>query len=390
MQIAFFDCSAGASGDMIVGSLIDAGLEIDYLIKKIEKINLSGYKINAKKVLKKGISGTKLYVHIDKDHVHHRNISDIKNIILKSTLSDTVKENSLRIFYRLAEAESKIHQKSIDEIHFHEIGAIDSIIDIVAACIGIEELGIEKIYCSPFNVGSGILKCEHGLLPVPAPATIELLKGKPIYSKGIFGEILTPTGAAILATLSSGFGEMPSMNLKAIGYGAGEKDFDVPNLLRLIIGETTLNKNDYLSDVVGVIETNIDDMNPQIYDYLFHKVFEIGALDIFLSSLYMKKNRPGTLVTIICNPDIIKNVADLLLKETATLGLRWRLENRIKLKRHIKEIDTKFGKINIKIAEINGKILKAQPEYDDIKRISIKENIPMYELIEYIKKINLF
>jgi len=239
MMVAYFDCFAGASGDMILGSLMDAGLDIERLRSELERLHLTHYDIQVKKVLKKGIGGSQAIVNVDEDHHHHhrRNLDHIKGIIEKSDLEDSVKSKSIEVFMRLAEAEAKVHRTSTDHIHFHEVGAMDAIIDVVGSVAGLAALGIEKIYCSPLHVGSGTVECAHGTLPVPAPATVELIRGKPVYSSGVEGELLTPTGAAILTTLASGFGPMPAMNLKEIGYGAGTSEPAIPNLLRLIIGE---------------------------------------------------------------------------------------------------------------------------------------------------------
>lgn len=239
MRIAYFDCFSGASGDMILGSLLDAGLSLEHLKKQISKLGLSHYNIGVEKVVKKGISGSKALISIDQHHHdhHHRYLSHIKEIINKSALPEQVKKKSIAIFQRLAEAESKVHGTDVEQVHFHEVGAIDAIIDVVGAVVGFHALGIKKIYCSPLHVGSGTVECAHGILPVPAPATAELIKGTPIYSTGVEGELLTPTGAAILTTLTSEFGSIPSMSIKSTGYGAGSLDTDVPNLLRVLIGE---------------------------------------------------------------------------------------------------------------------------------------------------------
>jgi uncharacterized protein (TIGR00299 family) protein len=254
MKIAYFDCFAGASGDMILGSLMDAGLDLERLKKELAKLNLSGYEIQVKKVVKKGIAGSQAIVTVDEGHHHHhnRNLHHVQEIIEKSDLEESVKRKSIEIFRRLAEAEAKVHQTTVDQIHFHEVGAMDAIIDVVGAVAGLASLGIEKIYCSPLHVGSGTVRAAHGTLPVPAPATVELVRGKPVYSTGVEGELLTPTGAAILTTLSSDFGPMPAMTLETIGYGAGTSDPSIPNLLRLNIGES-LPGNRNISG--GVINT---------------------------------------------------------------------------------------------------------------------------------------
>lgn len=387
MKIAYFDCFSGASGDMIMGSLLDAGLTLEHLRNQIKKLGLSHYDIGVEKVTKKGISGSQALISIDQHHHdhHHRHLSHIKQIIHNSTLPGSVKEKSIAIFQRLAEAESEVHGSEVEQVHFHEVGAMDAIIDVVGAVIGFNALGIEKIVCSPLHVGCGTVKCAHGVLPVPAPATAELIKGRPIYSSGVEGELLTPTGAAILTTLSSEFGAMPAMSINAIGYGAGTSEPAIPNLLRVSIGEACDETMDYETEQAAVLETNIDDMNPQIYDYLIQKMLNLGAMDVFLTSVQMKKNRPGTLLTLVCAPDKIGIFSDLLLKETTTIGLRWKVENRIKAPRKIATIETEHGPVRIKIAKNAGKIINISTEYDDCKKISLKNEIPLKTVIDKIK-----
>lgn len=383
MKIAYFDCFAGASGDMILGSLMDAGLSLETLRRELAKLHLTHYDLQVTSVTKRGISGSQALVQIDdQQHHHHKNLHDIENIINNSGLGETVKQRSIRIFHRLAEAEAKVHRTIVDHIHFHEVGAMDAIIDVVGSVAGLDALGAEKIYCSPLHVGSGTVECTHGTLPVPAPATTELIKGKPVYSTGAQGELLTPTGAAILTTLASGFGPMPPMTVERIGYGAGTSEPAIPNLLRLIIGESSEEIQGYELERVAVAETNIDDMNPQIYDYLIQKMLEMGALDVFLIPMQMKKNRPGTLLTLICTPERIGEFADFLMRETTTIGLRWRIDNRIKAHRSIKEVPTLYGPIKVKVAEVNGSVINVTPEYEDCKRLALEKKVPLKEIME--------
>jgi len=332
MKIAYFDCFAGASGDMILGSLIDAGLEVEQLKGELGKLHLTNYDIGAKKVTKKGMGGTQAIVSVDEDHHghHHQNLHHIEEIIERSDLERLIKQKGIEIFKRLAEAEARVHRTTIEHVHFHEVGAMDAIIDVMGAVAGIAALGIERVYCSPLHVGTGTVECSHGTLPVPAPATIELIRGKPMYSTGVKGELLTPTGAAILTTLSCGFGPMPAMTLEKIGYGAGTSEPAIPNLLRVVIGEAGDELEAYHMEQVAVVETNIDDMDPQMCDHIIQKILDMGALDAFLAPVQMKKNRPGTLLTVICLPEMVGEFSDFLLRETATIGLRWRVDNRIK------------------------------------------------------------
>ncbi len=371
---------------MILGALIDAGLDIEQLKTELAKLHLGKYDLQAKNVIKKGIGGTKALVIVDEHGHHHRHLSHITEIIEKSKLDEPVKQRSIQIFTRLAQAEAEVHRTSIENIHFHEVGAMDAIIDVVGGVAGLAALGIEKVFCSSLHVGTGTVECAHGILPVPAPATAELVKGRPVYSSGINGELLTPTGAAILTTLSSDFGPMPAMTVEKIGYGAGTSELDIPNLLRVSVGEASDNLQDYETDQVAVIETNIDDMNPQIYDYIIQKALDMGALDIFLVPAQMKKNRPGTLVTIICQPEMAGKFSDFLIRETSTIGLRHRLENRIKARRKIKNISTKYGTVRFKVAEVGNKIVNAVPEYDDCKRVAIDNNVPLKSVMEEVRE----
>ncbi len=384
MKVVYFDCFAGASGDMILGSLLDAGLSLERLRSELAKLGLTHYDLQVKRVTKKGIGGSQAIVSIDGFHhnQHHRNLQNIQEIIERSDLDDSVKRRSLQVFHRLAEAEAKVHRTTVEHVHFHEVGAMDAIIDVVGSVAGLFALGVERVYCSPLHVGTGTVECAHGTLPVPAPATAELIKGKPAYSTGVQGELLTPTGAAILTTLASDFGPIPPMTVEEVGYGAGASETAIPNLLRLIIGESTEEVSGYHLERVAVAETNIDDMNPQIYDYLIQKMLGMGALDVFLVPMQMKKNRPGTLLTVICSPERIAEFSDFLLRETTTIGLRWRTDNRIKAQRSIKEVQTKYGAVKIKVAEVDGTIINVAPEYEDCKRLALEQKIPLKEVME--------
>ena len=383
MRIAYFDCFAGASGDMILGALVDAGLEPDALKAQLAGLHLTHYDIQAQAVNKKGIGGSQVLVAVDQDHHHHhqRHLSDIREIIEKSDLTPSVQQKSIQIFTRLAQAEAKVHRTNIENIHFHEVGAVDAIIDVVGAVSGLLLLKIEAVFCSPLHVGTGTVECAHGTLPVPAPATAELIKGLPVYSTGVAGELLTPTGAAILTTLATDFGPMPAMKIGTIGYGAGTAEPSIPNLLRVVIGEAAQEVAEYDMEQAAVIETNIDDMTPQIYDHLIQRLLQLGVLDVFLTRVQMKKNRPGTLVTVICPPDMVGEVSDMLMRETTTIGLRWRIDNRIKAQRVIKEIRTTYGTVSIKVARVGDKIINIAPEYEDCKRLAIERNVPLKDVM---------
>jgi len=385
MKIAYFDCFAGAGGDMILGALLDAGLSLETLKKELGRINLGHYEIYKKDVIKQGIGGTQAVINIDQQHHkhHHRRLSHIKEIIENSGLKEDVRQKGIKIFTRLAEAEARVHRTGIEDVHFHEVGAVDAVIDVMGAVIGLDELEIDKVVCSPIHAGCGTIECAHGILPVPAPATAELIKNIPVYSTGVKGELLTPTGAAILTTLASWFGSLPGMTIESIGYGAGTSERNIPNLLRLMIGNSDYDAGEY--DQVAVLETNIDDMNPQIYDYLIQKILDMGANDVFLTPVHMKKNRPGILLTLVCPVKDKKIFSDFILRETTAIGIRHRFESRIKALRKIEKIETKFGQIRVKIAEKSGEIINITPEYDDCRQAALENNIPLKHVMEHVK-----
>ncbi len=383
MRTAFFDCFSGISGDMTLGALIDAGLSFKELKSYLSKLLLDNYEVTAKKIKKNGIAATKVDVTI-KGRQRERRLSDIKKIINNSRLDKSIKDDAIRIFERLAKAEAKVHNTNISNVHFHEVGAIDAIVDIVGAVIGLHILEIENIFASPVNTGTGFIKTAHGILPVPGPATAELLKGIPVYSTNTKMELTTPTGAAIISTLSKGFGPMLNMDIKAIGYGAGTFNSpDMPNLLRIFIGEM---KNPAKKEDTILLETNIDDMNPQLYEYVMEKLFAKGALDVYLTPIIMKKGRPGTMLSVLANKHDVKNLSDIIFKETTSLGLRVQEIGRIKVERKIKEIKTRFGKSHVKIAFDGKEILGINPEYEDCKKIAIKKGIPLKRVLEEIRE----
>jgi len=383
MKTAYFDCFAGASGDMILGALIDAGISIDTLQEALAKLPLKGYRITAKKADKKHIGGTKFDVEVTEDH-HHRHLKDIEEIIGNSTLSESVKKKSIAIFNRLAEAEAHVHRTTKEKIHFHEVGAVDAIIDITGAVFALESLGIERVHASRMHVGTGTLECAHGTLPVPPPATAELLKNVPVYSTGIEAELITPTGAAILTTLSSGFGHLPAMTVERTGYGLGSRDLEIPNILRVLIGKTDTSAN---TDTVQLIETNIDDMNPELYEHIMEKCFEAGARDVYLTPIIMKKNRPGIVLSVLSTPDRIDKLTNILFRETTTLGVRLsELKKRRLLERASKKIKTPWGEVGIKVRVIEGDETSAAPEYEDCRRIASEKNLPLRKVYEEVWK----
>jgi uncharacterized protein (TIGR00299 family) protein len=381
----YLDCFAGASGDMFIGALLDCGLDFDFLRTELGKLGVGGYELGLNRVDRSGISSSKFDVHIhtgehshahDHDHHHdhehaHRSLSEIKRMIAASQLSEEVKERSQAIFQRIGEAEARIHNVPLESVHFHEVGAIDSIVDIVGACIGLEALQIDQVISSPLHVGSGTFKCAHGTYPVPGPATTEILRGVPIYSKDIDGELVTPTGAAIISTIASSYGPMPMMKIERVGYGAGTRTYPkFPNVLRAIIGEL-VDDADQTPATVTVIEANIDDLNGQIFGHLMDRVLAAGALDIFYTPVQMKKNRPGVLVTLLCKLEDRERMIEILFKETTTLGVRYRHEQREILRRTHVTVETPYGPIKVKVSRAkDGRVMNFAPEFDDCRAAS--------------------
>jgi hypothetical protein len=385
MKTAYFDCPSGISGDMICGALIHAGADSALLKIELSKLGLTGWAIDSKKVLKAGITGTKFTVTAE-ETAHHRSLKDILSMINSSSLSPFVKKSASAIFSLLGNAESKIHSIPVNDVHFHEIGAVDSIIDIVAACVCIELLSVEKIFASPIPTGSGFVDTAHGRLPVPAPAALELLKGAPLYDSGIKGELVTPTGAAFLKHFAAAFGPMPALTPESTGYGAGTKDLPVPNLLRVIIGESSgLTK---ISDEkkLLVIETNIDDMNPEIYQHAIEKIISAGALDAMIIPGIMKKGRCGALIKIITAENNFDSVTAALFAETSTAGMRYYPVERVTLEREIVPVSTEWGSVNIKVfRDEEGGVMTASPEYEDCRKIAAEKNIPLKNVYEAAK-----
>lgn len=383
MKTAYFDCFSGISGDMILGVLIDLGLDVSYLEKELKKLNISGYEIKVKQIEKNHIVGTDVDIVV-KEKQKHRSLKDIYNIIENSRLDKEIKELSKGIFQRLAEAESKVHNLEIDKVHFHEVGAIDSIIDIVGAVIGIKKLQIKNVFCSHLPLGTGFVSCSHGMIPIPSPATVEILKDIPVYSTNIKHEMVTPTGAAIITTFTKHFGDMPLMKLNKVGYGVGKTDMKHPNLLRVFVGDL---QQGYNVDVTTMIETNIDDMSPEIYGYLVQKLFDNGALDVFFTHIQMKKNRPGVKLSVISSMENVDKLIDIIFTETSTFGVRLYETKRIKLSIEKRKIKIKYGEVMVKIGTYKNQIMTVSPEYEDCRRIAIKNDIPLKDVYELAKKM---
>ncbi|MEA3494331.1 MAG: nickel pincer cofactor biosynthesis protein LarC [Candidatus Margulisiibacteriota bacterium] len=374
MKTAYFDCSSGIAGNMVLGALIDAGLDVNHLKKELCKLHVPHIKYHISRVKRSMITSTLFNVKLKHEH-HHRNLNDILSVIKKSKLSKEIKYLSSRIFKRLARAEAKVHKVPLSKIHFHEVGAVDAIVDIVGSCIGLEWLGIEKAYASPIPHGKGTIKHAHGILPIPAPATAELLKGIPTYGTNIKGELVTPTGAAIITTIASDFIDAPRIKLERTGYGAGTKIYPkIPGTLRVFIGEAEIPSE---KDAILQIEANIDDMDPKSYDRVIAKLMKAGALDAFITPIRMKKERDAVNLAILCAPELKDKVLNSLFTHTTTLGVRTFFVLREKLTRKIKKIKTKYGKAKIKIGLLGKELKTIAPEYEDYKRIAKKHHIPI-------------
>ncbi|UCE20497.1 MAG: nickel pincer cofactor biosynthesis protein LarC [Gemmatimonadota bacterium] len=382
MKLAYFDCFSGISGDMILGALVYAGLSLEALRTALSKLPLEGYELSASRTERHGISATKVEVTLTKMEPA-RHLKEITDIIDESTVSHSSKEAAKRIFRRLAEAEAKIHNTTPEKVHFHEVGATDALVDVLGAVIGLESLGVHDVYASHIRLGSGYVRSEHGTIPVPAPATLELIRGVPSQRTSIRGELTTPTGAAIITTLAKSFDDVPLFVPEAIGYGAGTKKFDeIPNLLRIEIGRA---RESYVHDRSVVIETNIDDMNPEIYSYVIEKLLAEGAQDVTLSPIIMKKGRPGILLRVLVEPHALHHMSHHILQETTTLGLRISPVERLKAKRETIALETKYGRIRVKAAAFEG-TRRFTPEYDDCRKAAMNHKIPILEIYEEVRK----
>ncbi len=381
MKLAYFDCFSGISGDMTLGALVDAGYDVEHLRAELRGLEVPGWELSAEKVWKNGMAATYVKVKTE-DQQKHRSLSAILDILQKSRLAPSVRERAAAIFTKLGEAEARVHDVPIEKIHFHEVGAIDAIVDIVGACVGFQALGIDRFACSALNVGGGTAKMAHGILPVPAPATANLLQGKPTYSSGVQKELVTPTGAAIVATLCDSFGPQPAMSVTSIGYGAGTADLEgQPNVLRIMVGEAVEKAVPGFDEEIAVIEANLDDMNPQIYGYFSEKALAAGALDVYTTPVQMKKNRPGILLTVLCRPHDTNSLMSLIFAETTTFGARTYRAQRRALPRELVSVTTSFGEVHIKVSRVNGRILHVAPEYDDCRKLALERNVPLQQVI---------
>ncbi|HUX97214.1 MAG TPA: nickel pincer cofactor biosynthesis protein LarC [Bacteroidales bacterium] len=386
MRILSYECFSGISGDMNLGAMIDLGIDKDYLIGELNKLNLKGWELVVQKDQRHGIYGTKVTVRQTRHEHAHRHLSDIEKIVNDSTLDNKVKDLSLKIFIKIAEAEAHVHGISIERIHFHEVGAIDSIVDIVGAAICFNALNPDAVHVSPVELGGGFVKCDHGRLPVPAPATAEIIKGIQVKKGGVDFEATTPTGAAIIAAFGTHFGTDTIFKTEKTGYGVGHKEHsDVPNLLRVSLGEIvtgTETGHDALQ-----IECNIDDMNPEFFDHISEKLFKAGAADVFLSNIIMKKGRPGIVLHVICENDVASQVKKIIFSESTSLGIRTFPFRKDTLTRKLETINTQFGDVRIKRSFYNGVEVSAKPEYDDCKRIAAENDKPVKEVYNRVMAV---
>jgi len=376
--IAYIDCFSGISGDMFLGALLDAGLPIEELRSQLDLLGLDGYILTVGKKAYGAIAATTLSIESAESHPPHRTLADIQQLITASRLAGQVKETALSIFSLLAEAEAKVHGKPADTVHFHEVGAIDSLVDIVGAAIGLAALNITRLHCAPLPMPRGWVRCAHGLLPLPAPAVCELLQGVPTYGIELSQELVTPTGAAIVKALATGYGPMPAMAMSAVGYGAGSQELanGQPNLLRLVIGTA---RTVVEAQEVEVIETHLDDWSPETFPYLSEQLFSLGALDVALIPIQMKKGRPGFLLRVICDRAASLAVKKCILSETTAIGLRFRTEQRWTLPRETGTVPTRWGAVRAKkVTTPAGEVLT--PEYEDCKRVAIAHRVPIKEV----------
>jgi len=397
VRLAYFDCPSGAAGDMVMGALVDAGVPFEALRAELAKLGLPGFTLERREVMKGVFRATKVDVHVHDhdhgagehkhthDHPHgrhdhpRRNLESILGLIAASGLDVAVKAKAARIFTRLGEAEARVHGTTIDQVHFHEVGAVDAIVDITGACIGLHLLGVEAVHCSALPVGGGFVTGAHGRIPIPGPGTAELLKGFPVVDTGVRRELLTPTGAAILTTLATSAGTMPAMTVEAVGYGAGDMDLETPNVLRVFLGQGAGSGG---RETIMQVETTVDDMQPQLWEVVMERLFEAGALDVYLTPVMMKKSRPGTVLTALCPPDKVTELSRVLFEESPTIGVRWTAYQRERLAREMVTLTTAYGAITFKVSRLEGRVVTATPEFDEIRRIARAKGLPVREVLD--------
>jgi hypothetical protein len=382
MKLCYFDCFSGIAGDMTLGAQVDAGVNLDEIDAELRRLGLPGWSLRAEKVRRGPIQATKVDVKVEGHQHHHRGLTDILKLIEKATLPPRVWARATEVFKCLGEAEARVHGIPIEKVHFHEVGAVDAIIDIVGSCVGFELLDVADFVCSPLNVGGGTVQTEHGLLPVPAPATADMLRQAPTYSTGIQRELVTPTGAALVAGLVNRFGPMPAMTVGKIGYGAGSFEFkEQPNVLRLFLGEAAETVASAEEPEVSILEASLDDMSPEVGGYVLEQALAAGALDVYFTPVQMKKNRPGVVLTVICPPDKADALVRLIFEQTTTIGLRQSTARRRTLERAFVTVKTPLGEVRMKLARLNGRILNAAPEYDDCQRLAREKGVPLKQVL---------
>jgi len=384
VKLAYFDCPSGVAGDMILGALVDAGLPFETLRDRLAGLRLRGYTLERREVMKGAFRATKVEVRVDEGAQGpggdpHRDLPAILQIIDSADLPLAVKETTSRIFRRLAEAEGRVHGMPPERVQFHDVGAVDAIVDVTGSCIGLDWLGVAAVHCSALPMGGGTVRGPHGPMPVPAPGTAELLKGFPVVDTGVKRELVTPTGAAILTTLAARAGSMPPMTVTSIGYGAGTMELETPNVLRIFVGETTEQGD--LESVVQV-ETTIDDMSPQLYEPLMERLFEAGALDVYLTPVLMKKSRPGVVVTALCEPGAVAVLTRACFEESTTIGVRWTTYQRQRLPREMVTLATSLGALAYKVSRLDGRVVTATPEFDEVRRIARAKGLAVRDALE--------
>jgi uncharacterized protein (TIGR00299 family) protein len=375
MKLAYFDCIAGASGDMLLGALVDAGLPLEVLKEKLAGLNLPGFEIEARTVFKNGFRATKVNV-IVQDTQTERHLAEIESLFNESALEPALRDRATAILLRIGQVEAGIHGQPVEAVHLHELGGLDTIIDVTGVLAGLDILEIERVFVSPLPLGRGFTRGAHGQIPLPAPATLALLEGVPVTGSDLEVELVTPTGAALLTSLAAGFGPVPAMTLSAIGYGAGGRDLPIPNLLRVLIGEAG-TRDGLVLDFLEILETNIDDLNPEFYDHVLARLFEAGALDVTLSPIQMKKNRPATQLSVLCQPDLSGTMQEILFTQTSTLGIRRQRVERVSLPRSVTSVETGYGRVRVKIARWGDGKVKSSPEYEDCRRLAEERQVPL-------------
>jgi len=397
MRIAYFDCPSGAAGDMIMGALVDAGVPFEALRDELAKLHLPGWSLERREVMKGVFRATKVDVHVhDHDHAgdaaghshahghdrhEHpdRNLHSILDLIAASDLPAAVKANASRIFTRLGEAEARVHGTTVDHVHFHDVGAVDAIVDVTGACVGLHLLGVDQVHCSALPLGGGFVTGAHGRIPIPGPGTAELLKGFPVVDTGVRRELVTPTGAAILTTLARTAGAMPAMTVEAVGYGAGNMELEAPNVIRLFLGRAASSGG---RETIMQVETTVDDMSPQLWEVVIERLFETGALDVYLTPVTMKKSRPGTVLTALCAPDRVTELSRVLFEESPTIGVRWTAYQRERLDREMVTLPTTYGAIPFKVSRLDGRVVTVTPEFDEVRRIARAKGLPVREVLD--------